>query len=178
MEKGYYPEGRLTIRTTSSTSYGSLPAYVSISYKVYIYYTAYEGIVAYDKENPLVGIFYDGYANESPMSNCVTGNYYSDAGIDLSSIEIEEIQKALENEDSEESKKILAKYDSKIIEFVKKSGWGDYILIPDSDENGNTQNFKGSTANIEEWNTEKYMLGRFKDGWMKKQIESGLVKVY
>ena len=176
LEKGFYPEGSLTIRTIQTSTIGSVTYNTSVSYRAYIHYMSYEGIAVYDKENPLIGVSYNGYFNNSPMSNCVVGNDYADAGIDLSGVEIEEIQKALENESSEESQKILSKYDKKVVDLVRKTGWGDYILIPDTDENGKTQNFKGSTSNADAWNIAKYMCGKFEDGWMQTQLKAGAMK--
>ena len=171
-EKGYIPDGNLTIRTSKTSPGKSLENNIfNTNYQVYLCYEAYEGIAVYEKENPMMGRAYDGYVNHSPASKSVVGNDYSDAGIDLSSVEIEEIQKALENEGSEESRSILSQYDEKIINFVKKTGWGDYILFPDTDSSGKTKNFKGTALNVQEWNTEKYMLGRFEENWLKKQLE-------
>lgn len=176
-EKGYIPEGHLAVRTLKPNPGNSLLNDIyNTNYQVYLCYKAYEGIAVYEKNNPLVGRVYDGYANHSLASKSVVGNDYSDAGIDISSIGTELVQEALQNEGSEESQEILSRYGEMVIDFVKKTGWGDYILIPDIDSSGTIKNFKGTALNVQEWNTEKYMLGRYEEDWLQKQLQENAME--
>lgn len=175
LDEGYLPLGSISIRTTttSSSRYGALSSVGSTSYKILYYYAAYSSITVYDKTYPQRFANYDVYIDYPLAASAVVGNAYSDTGIDLTGLQLEEIQGALNDKDSEESQKILAKYDKKTIEFVEQNGWGDYILIPDRDDHGEQKNFKGTSSNITSWNIPQYMLGHKNDAWITEKIDDG-----
>lgn len=173
LDEGYLPMGHISIRTTTSSKYGSTtPLLGSTIYRTLIYYAAYGAITVYDRNHPEVMINYDAYIDYPVAANAVIGNSYSDSGIDLTGLQVEEIQQALNDRDSEASQAVLDQYDSKTIAFVEQNGWGDYILLPDKDENGEQSNFKGTADNMTIWNVPRYMLGYQNDTWMKEHLDS------
>ena len=94
LETGYMPIGSISIRTTT-TSYNRFSSSLltsTISYKIFPYYGAYSSIVVYDKENPKVAAVYNHFIDQPPASRAIVGNDYSDIGIDISRVQIEEIR--------------------------------------------------------------------------------------
>ena len=178
LDEGYLPIGSISIRTITTSQYGTFASLdVNTSYKILLYYAAYSAITVYDKNNPKQLVNYDTYLDYPVAANAVVGNSYSDFGIDLSALQIEEIQKALNDRNSEESQQILSKYDSKVIEFVEQNGWGDYILIPDRDDKGNQKNYKGTSSNIYSWNVPKYMLGQPNEAWINEKLDDAIANL-
>lgn len=190
MDEGYIPIGYISIRNIDLVEYESLisplkslSTYSSLApllaknygttYKVLYYYAAYGAITVYDKKNPDLFENYDAYVDRPVAANAVVGNMLSELGVDLTGLQIEEIQAALNDKDSEESQEILGKYDPKEIELVEQNGWGDYILLPEKDELGNQNNFKGTSLNLSSWNVPKYMLGMPNETWIQEQLEDG-----
>ena len=164
-EHGYVLEGALTI---SSYSYLDFLKENPTEYEIYPHYMSYAGIFAYNKRNPKGVELLSADANYSLAYNCVFGNTYDDLGIDLESMNIEEIVAALEDEESEESQKILSQYDKEVLDLIKSDSPGTYALFPDYDEAGNVKNFKGTSDNVSEWFTEKYMIGKpIEDDFMR-----------
>ena len=84
-------------------------------------------------------------------------------------------KRALENPEEEESQNVLAQYDPKVIEFVSQNDWGDYILFPDRKADGSIQNFKGTSSNLNKWNTEKYMIGTMEEGWLEAELDDDAI---
>lgn len=177
LDDGYLPLGGITIRTMivdkSGKSFGQIN---NTSYGICMSYAAYGAITVYDKKDPDLFRNYDSYYNVPLVADSVIGNSYSDAGIDLTGLQIEEIQNALRDKTSAESQNILKQYDAKVIEFVEANGWGDYILIPDKDEEGNPKNYKGTADNVSSWNISKYMVGQRNDNWIKDTLNDGALK--
>lgn len=183
LEKGYYPDNCLQIKSTSSYSYSyTLSTYNSTTtYKPYISYYAYEGINIYSVSNPLDMVYYDCYINGSLLSNSVVGNSYSDSGLDLTAEQINEILEALEATEDPASQEILAKYPQETIDFVSYHGWGNYLYIPETDAEGNAIGKTYSTDDTAIWATEKYMLGLYEEGWLEAQLADnaiGFINLY
>ena len=177
LDEGFLPYGAISIRTTSASSgsknSSTLSSWQSGYYEIFYYYLAYSAITVYDRNHSQRFKNYDTYMDPPIAANAVVGNSYSDSGIDLTGLQVEEIQKALEDRNSEESKSVLEKYDSQVIEFVEQNGWGDYILMPDRDENGNQKNIKGTSRNISSWNISKYMVGQRDETWITRELDDG-----
>lgn len=197
LEKGFTHSGTLTVRTRKKrsaldsspwNSYSSSasellrgylsgdnsPVYTS-SYRCYPYYSAYEAIVLYDKEHPERFMTYDGTLYSPIASTAVIGeNSWELDGLEKS--DVEEIQRALTDETSEESKKTFEKYDEKVIERIRKQDWGSYVLFQGKDANGEAINYKGSVDDVKEWNVEKYMIGQWSDSWMDEAIKEGALE--
>ena len=173
LDEGYLPCGNISVRTTTQSSLFSSRS-SHISYKILLYYAAYNAITVYDRNHPERLINLGTYWDYPVASGAVVGNSYSDSGIDLTGLEIQEIQRALENRESIESLEILARYDPKVIEFVEQNGWGDYILIPDKDENGNQKNVKGTADNLWSWYIPEYMIGHPNETWINENIDDAM----
>ncbi|MBE5809869.1 MAG: hypothetical protein E7318_02920 [Clostridiales bacterium] len=177
LEKGYYPDNCLQIKSTST--YGNYSAFLSdyfggvTTYTPYISHYAYEGIIIYSVSNPLEMLYYDCYVNSSLMANAVVGNSYSDSDIGLNAEEINEIMAALENREDPASAAVLEKYPKETVDFVDFHGWGNYLYIPEVDANGNPIGQSYSTEEADKWSTEKYMLGVYEEGWMNAQLADG-----
>ena len=168
IEKGYFPFGYITERETTTSSFISgLP---STTYKTFVEYAAYEAICAYDKADPMICDILDAYQTDPLMINAISGDSYADANINLTPEQIQEITLALADKDSVESKTILAKYDEPVVEFVGKTGWGNYLLLRYYDENGNIKELKASSSNTGTWNTSKFMVGSFDEGWLTDEL--------
>lgn len=189
LEEGYYPSGYISIRTgrdTASTglkdyssvlgtSYTSLLNRSSTTYQMLCHYASFGMVAIYDKQDMSRGTIINHYINHPVAVNAVIGNNYEDAGIDLNNLDIEEIQNALKDKESEESKEILAKYDSKDVEFVEKNGWGDYVLFPDKDESGNQSNIRGTSSNVKTWFIPKYFIASPEENWTASQVNEELL---
>lgn len=175
LEKGYYPDNCLQIRSTTSYS-GTYSLFGDrTTYTPYISYYAYEGIAIYNVNKPLEMSYYDFYANPSLLGNAVVGNSYQDSSLDLTAEQINEILEALEDKTAPESAEILAKYPKETVDFVEFNGWGNYIYIPEEDENGNAIGRSYSTEETNLWANEKYMLAVHEEGWMDEQIENNAI---
>lgn len=165
LDDGYIPEGSLIIRQ-SAIGIGS----ETTSYTGLISYSAYESIAFFDKKDTNKALLEDICLNRSAASNAVIGNAYSDAGIDITELDLSKIQEALADRESEDSKEVLNHYDESVIRFVENHDWGDYVLIPDTDESGEQHNFKGTTNNIGQWNIPKYMIGVRNENWIHEKL--------
>ncbi|MBQ3079991.1 MAG: hypothetical protein IJC48_08360 [Clostridia bacterium] len=161
VEKGYLAGGSINEKSTSS-GYGS---FTNTSYTSFPEYIAFETISVYDKNDPAVGIIMDGYENAPRMAHAISGNAYSDTNVGLAPEQIEEIQNALSDSESESAKAILAKYTQKQIDFVAQNGWGNYLLVYYYDENGNNVEYKANTNNIDMWNTPFFMVAEHNEEW-------------
>ena len=173
IEKGYLPTGLITIRTTTTTAnsyyqYSPYNTTKKTTYSYYPYYSAYESVCLYDRRCVGDIDILLAYENEPKLSNCVIGNAYEDAGVDMSTVDIDKIMKALENSDLPTNVQYLATVDPKIIEIVSATNdeYGDYIIVPDKNEIGESVNYKGTTRDIKGWYNEKYALGMFENNWL------------
>ena len=189
LEEGYFPAGYISIRTGRESALTGLKDYSSLqvtglasllnssstTYRMFCYYASFGMVSIYDKRDMSKGTIIDHYIHQPIAVNAVSGNNYEDWGVDLNSLDIEEIQKALKDKESEESKEILAKYDSKDVEFVEKNGWGDYVLFPDKDENGKQKNVRGETDTVSTWFVPKYFLAMPEENWTESQISGDLL---
>lgn len=175
LETGYYPAGSLRIKTTNVSSGRYAPVTMGVIYNTYVYYDAYEGITVYDVNDPLHAECYYFYNTDPMISHCTIGNAYNEKDMDLSSEEIEAILEALEDKESEASAEILAKYSQETIDFVAYNGWGDYLYIPEEDEQGNQIGKTYSMDDKTEWNVDKYMIGKYEESWMEDQVANGVV---
>ena len=189
LEEGYYPSGYISIRTGRESALTGLKDYSSIlgtgytsllnssstTYQMLNHYASFGMVSVYDKRDMTKGTIINHYIHHPIASNAVIGNNYEDAGIDLNSLDIEEIQNALKDKESEESKEILAKYDEKDVEFVEKNGWGDYVVFPDKDENGNQRNVRGTSDNVRTWFVPKYFIANPEENWITSQINGDLL---
>ena len=189
VEKGFYPDNQLTIRTrTVSNSQnttvntaniyeflGKEPPHDNSTYQTLFGYTAYEAISIYNIDNPVSGTIAAYYADSSIISDCIVGNTYQEKNIKLTTDEIDAILKALEDPESEESVALFAQYPQSTIDFVSQNGWGTYIYIPDGDETGNSGGRTYTSDEIDQLNIEKYMLGKHDDQWFEQEIQNDLI---
>lgn len=187
LEKGYYPDYQLTIRTEHHTN-GYVPGVPSLSsllpnyhtdpytYSVYFGYMAYEAIAIYNMNNPLAGTYAEYYVADPLIADSVVGNRYTDRDLNLSSQEIDAILAALEAPERPENAKLLSKYSPEIIDFVSENGWGTYIYIPEPGEDGKENGKTYSSDERYKWNVEKYMLGAHEDGWLFRQLQNDVME--
>ena len=182
MRSMYAHSGTISIRTSQSynlgqsyNKYRDLLGALGGSTKYYRHYTAVEVIYLCDSKTGETYSSYDGYINAPLAFDSVVGNAFLD--ILLTTDQVVEIQTALLSEDSEESQKILKKYTQTQIDTVRESEdrWGDYIRFYYDDADGKKTYFDGTSKNVSTWNTEKFMLGTFEEGWMEQQIEEDAV---
>lgn len=174
LEKGYYPYGGLSIK---STQYSSLVYSYELTkeYKVYPSYIAYESIAVYSANNPKDVTLYDFYYDEALIDNSVVGNSYLDANLKLSEEEIAEIMHVLEDTSVEVAKLLLKeKYPEETVEFVADNSWGNYVYIPEEPDGEGTGRVY-SADDEAEWFTEKYMLGVHDEKWLEQQKTDGFM---
>ncbi|MCR4621695.1 MAG: hypothetical protein K5663_06395 [Clostridiales bacterium] len=77
IDKGYMPMGHVTItntKTYNSNYSSSNKGITSTSYKAYIYYSAYESIALYNKNNPKDRFIFDGYENAAKLADSTINN--------------------------------------------------------------------------------------------------------
>ena len=176
LDKGYFINGMIYIRTFSSFGYDP-QSENHVYLKNLMTYAGFETIDVFDRFDPTKGIRYDGNVYEPLSDNSIIGNELSDAKIKLTEDEISDIKRALNNPDDKESKEILSRYDDSTIEFLSSvEDWGDYILFPITDKNGKADYFKGTAENVEEWNIPQFMIGTPGNTWMQQTIDNGAIE--
>ena len=177
LDQGYDMDGYIYGRTSSRKDPYNLSALLNSSlspseeYTCYPRFEAFSAFTFFDKANRAGRVIFFSDEYLPPAHTIVVGNDFSDAGIDLSTLEIEKIKSALNEEESEEAQELLSQYSEDVIRFVKGAdGWGDYILIPSVDENGNPKNFKATNSNASEWFTDRYMTGVPDETWFRRKM--------
>lgn len=174
LEKGYYPYGGLSIKSTEFSSLG-YNYELTKGYKVYPSYIAYESIGVFSTSDPQNVTLYDLYYDEALIDNSVVGNSYLDANLKLSEEEIAEIMYVLEDTSIEVAKLLLKeKYPEETVEFVADNSWGNYVYIPE-EEGAKVAGNVYSADDEAEWYTDKYMLGVHDEKWLEEQKADGFM---